>query len=148
MLPCQQLAPGSSDRDEQIPCEIRDDSTALLTHACSNTHTYTHVCTYVIVELILMQQPGATGLQWWKQRTFWLGSTEWALDGERVWQCRTWKTQGLFKQKHEISLLLKRTVCLKMGLSQTQAVWKRLMQEWSRKWESSEKRWWETKNDP
>lgn len=43
MLPCQQLAPGSSHGDEQIPCEIRDDSTAPFTHACSNTHTRTYV---------------------------------------------------------------------------------------------------------
>lgn len=34
-LPCQQLAPGSGHRDEQIPCEFRDGSTSLHTH----THT-------------------------------------------------------------------------------------------------------------
>lgn len=47
---------------------------------------------------------------------------------------------GALKWKHEISVLLKYTVCLKTGLSQIQAVWKRLMQEWSRRWERSEKR--------
>lgn len=46
MLPCQQLAPGSSHRDEQSPCEIRDDSTALLMDACSNTHPHTYTYTH------------------------------------------------------------------------------------------------------
>lgn len=115
-------------------------------HARLFKHTHAH--THVIAELILMQRPEATGLRWWLTNNVLVGektSTGWR---ESVWQCRTWKHQGLFKRKHEISLLLKCTVCLKMGLSQTQAVWKRLMQEWSRRWESSEKRWWETENDP